>query len=78
MFNLSHFCDRRVDAAIDRAQAGGAGARAAWERIERQIARSAPAVPFTNRRLVAVTSRRTGDGQFHPILGVLLDHVGAR
>ena len=30
-FNLSHFCDRRVDAAINRAQAAG-GTGAAWQR----------------------------------------------
>jgi peptide/nickel transport system substrate-binding protein len=77
-FNLSRFCDRRMEAAIDRAQAGGADARAEWERIESRIAHSAPVVPLTTRRSVAATSRRAGNVQFHPILGVLLDQVWVR
>jgi peptide/nickel transport system substrate-binding protein len=76
-FNLSHFCDRGVDAAIDRAEAAG-GVGPAWERVERRIAAHAPIVPLVNRRLVAVTSARAGNVQFHPLAGVLLDQMWVR
>ena len=77
-FNLSRFCDRGIDAAIDRAEATGPGAGDAWPRIERRIAAAAPVVPLTTRRSVGVTSRRTGGVQFHPIYGVLLDQMWVR
>jgi YVTN family beta-propeller protein len=76
--NLSRFCDRGIDAAIDRAQAAGPEAGAAWQRVERRIARRAPVVPLTSRRWVEVTSPRTGNFQIHPIYGVLLDQVWVR
>jgi YVTN family beta-propeller protein len=78
--NLSRFCDRSIDAAIDRARAAGAGAdaAAAWQRIERRIAKRAPVVPLTTRRSVVITSKRVGNVQFHPFVGVLLDQVWVR
>jgi ABC-type oligopeptide transport system substrate-binding subunit len=74
--NLSRFCDHRIDAAID--QAAAAGPDADWTRIERAIARRAPLVPLSSRRTVVVTSRRTGDIQFDPVFGVLLDKAWVR
>jgi peptide/nickel transport system substrate-binding protein len=76
--NLSRFCDRRIDAAIDRAEAAGPAASAAWRRIERRIAKSAPVVSLVNPRWVAVTSPRTGNVQFHPLIGILLDKIWVR
>jgi peptide/nickel transport system substrate-binding protein len=76
--NLSHFCDRGIDAAIDRAQAAGPAAGAAWQRIERRIAESSPVVPLLNPRWVVVTSSRAGNVQFHPLIGTLLDQVWVR
>ena len=76
--NLSHFCDRRIDAAIDRAQAAGPAAGAAWQRIERRIAESSPIVSLVNPRWVVVTSSRAGNVQFHPLIGTLLDQVWVR
>ena len=70
-------CDRRVDAAINRAQAAG-GTGAAWQRVERRIAAHAPLVPLISRRQVAVTSARAGNVQFHPLTGVLLDQIWVR
>ena len=74
-FNLSGFCDPQIDAAIGRAEAGGAEGSSAWQRIEGQIADSAPVVPLTTRRYVVVTSSRAGNMQFHPFDGVLLDQI---
>ncbi len=73
--NASRFCDRSIDAAIGRAQAAGPGARAAWQRIERRIADSAPVAPLATRRWVAVTSARAENLRFNPIYGVLLEQI---
>jgi ABC-type oligopeptide transport system substrate-binding subunit len=77
-WNLSRFCDRGLDAAIDRAQAAGRSDGAAWQRIERRIAARAPVVPRISRRQLVLTSARTGNVQFHPTDGVLLDQVWVR
>lgn len=74
-FNLSAFCDPAIDAAIDRAEAAGPEGSSSWQRIERQIAESAPVVPLTTRRYVLVTSARAGNVQFNPFYGVLLDQI---
>jgi peptide/nickel transport system substrate-binding protein len=74
-FDQSGFCDPQIDAAIDRAEAAGAEGGPAWRRVERQIAERAPLVPLTSRRYVVATSSRTGNLQFHPLYGVLLDQV---
>ena len=74
-FNLSGFCDPAIDAAIDRAETAGSEGSSDWQRIERQIAESAPVVPLTTRRYVLVTSSRAGNVQFHPFYGVLLDQI---
>ncbi len=74
-FNLSRFCDPTIDRAIDRAEAAGADAGEAWQRIEQRIAAEAPVVPLTTRRWVVVASSRLGNLQFHPFYGPLLDQV---
>jgi len=73
--NASRFCDPSIDSAIGRAQASGPGAGAAWQRIERRIADSAPLVPLATRRWVAVTSARADNLRFHSNYGVLLEQV---
>jgi peptide/nickel transport system substrate-binding protein len=74
-FNLSSFCDPKIDTAIAQAEAAGAEGSSAWQRIERQVAQRAPVVPLTTRRYVVVTSSRAGDVQFNPINGVLFDQI---
>ena len=74
-FNLSSFCDPKIDTAIARAEAAGAEGSSAWQRIERQIAQRAPVVPLTTRRYVVVISNRAGNVQFHLLNGVLLDQI---
>jgi len=75
--NLSDFCDRGIDRAIARAQAGPA-ASAAWQRVERRIAHAAPIVPLVNQRELAISSPRAGNLQFHPLEGLMLDRVWVR
>jgi peptide/nickel transport system substrate-binding protein len=75
--NASNFCDRGIDKAITRAQAGPA-AGAAWQRVERRIARAAPIVPLVNERELAIASPRAGNLQFHPLGGLMLDRVWVR
>jgi peptide/nickel transport system substrate-binding protein len=72
------FCDRQIDATVMHAQAVGPAANGDWPRIERQIAHAAPLVPLFNDRRIAVTSRRAGNLQFNPIMGLLLDQVWVR
>jgi ABC-type transport system substrate-binding protein len=77
--NLSRFCDPRLDAAVERAaRTPGAAPIAAWRRIEQRIADASPIVPILNLRSAVLVSKRTGDVQFQPILGVLLDRIWVR
>jgi peptide/nickel transport system substrate-binding protein len=77
-FNFSRFCDPRLDAAIDRAEAADASAGDAWQRIERRIAAQAPMVPLVDRRKVTVTSPRLGNLQVHLQTGPMLEQVWVR
>jgi peptide/nickel transport system substrate-binding protein len=75
--NFSNFCDRGVDDAIARREAGPA-AGAAWQRVERRIAQAAPIVPLVNERELAIASARAGNLQFNPLEGLMLDRVSVR
>jgi peptide/nickel transport system substrate-binding protein len=76
--NLSGFCDPRLDAAIDRAAAAGPADGAAWEQIERRIARAAPLVPLYNGRVLVATSARTGNVELNPFRYFMLDRIWVR
>jgi peptide/nickel transport system substrate-binding protein len=76
--NASQFCDPSIDRAIERAEAAGDSAGAAWQQVERRIAARAPLIPVVARRQVLVTSPRAGNVQFHPLTGVLLEQVWVR
>jgi peptide/nickel transport system substrate-binding protein len=76
--NFSRFCDPHLDAALDRARATGAVDGDTWLGIERRIAAQAPIVPLVAHRQIAVTSRRAGNVQFHPLSGVILEQVWVR
>jgi ABC-type transport system substrate-binding protein len=71
------FCDRRLDAAIDRAQAAGPG-DAARQRIERRIAEDAPIVPLRNFRWTRVTSPRASNLVCSPFRGKMFDQMWVR
>jgi peptide/nickel transport system substrate-binding protein len=75
----SEFCDRTIDAQMDRAIAvqtqDPPAANLLWQRIEREILAQAPAVPTTNPRNVAFVSKRVGNYQYNPQWGALVDEL---
>ena len=82
-YNVSFLCDRRVDAQIARALRVGAtdpdAAVALWGRIERDIVDLAPWVPlFTPSGGATVVSKRLGNYQDNPELGILFDQLWVR
>jgi YVTN family beta-propeller protein len=78
----SEFCDHRIDREIADATAEQAqnppAATALWQKAERDILSLAPVVPTGNPRNVDFLSRRTGNYQFHPEWGPLLDQLWVR
>ncbi|HEX6662611.1 MAG TPA: ABC transporter substrate-binding protein, partial [Gaiellaceae bacterium] len=80
--NTAGFCNRRIDAQIRRAlELQGTDQRAAnalWARIDRQITDQAPWVATNNRNFVALLSKRAGNYQFSPQLGMLIDQLWVR
>ena len=77
--NLSHFCEPRLDAAMEQAAAAsGPEAVEGWRRVEAALAARAPVVPLANRKEAAVTSERVGNYQFHPLWGSLYDQMWVR
>jgi peptide/nickel transport system substrate-binding protein len=75
----SAFCDREIDAQMERAAALQAEDPSAtnvlWQRIEREILAQAPMVPTSNRRSVDFVAARVGHYEYHPQWGVLLDRL---
>jgi peptide/nickel transport system substrate-binding protein len=78
----SFFCDRRIDARIARAlEIQGTDPDAAvalWAGIERDIVDQAPWVPLFTPAHATVVSKRVGNYQDSPELGLLLDQLWVR
>jgi YVTN family beta-propeller protein len=70
------FCNRRIDAEIDRASAVQAhdppAATLLWQQVEQDILAQAPVVPTSNPRNVDFVSKRLGNYQYHPRWGFLI------
>jgi peptide/nickel transport system substrate-binding protein len=77
--NAAEFCDPRIDREIARAAAeqvtDPAAARERWARIDAQTVDAAPLVPLANPKAVDVLSKRVGNYQYSPQLGVLIDQL---
>lgn len=77
--NLAQFCDRSIDAGIDRAAAAQvqdpASATALWQEVERSLLAQAPIVPTYNRKNIDFVSKRVRNYQYNPQWGVLLDQL---
>jgi peptide/nickel transport system substrate-binding protein len=77
--NPSGFCDRLLDARMDRAIAAQvqdpAAATTLWQEVERALLAQAPVVPAYNRSNVDFVSKRVGNYQYNPQWGVLLDQL---
>jgi peptide/nickel transport system substrate-binding protein len=77
--NVSHVCDARLNAAIDRARAAGIGdAPTAWAAVDRRIVDLAAAVPYVNTRSTVFVSKRVGNVAYHPMYWTLLDQMWVR
>jgi YVTN family beta-propeller protein len=77
--NLAGFCDRSIDARMQRAAStqvhDPAEAIRLWQGIEDAILAKAPIIPAFNRTYVALVSARVGNYQYSPQWGVLLSQL---
>ncbi|MEO8423954.1 MAG: hypothetical protein ABI595_08575 [Actinomycetota bacterium] len=82
VLNLSRFCDRSIDDAIDRAlslqETDQYAANRAWEALDHRLVDLAPLIPFATPGAPIVVSERVGNYQQNPLLGVLLDQLWVR
>jgi peptide/nickel transport system substrate-binding protein len=80
--NSAEFCDREVDALIDRALAAQTTspdrAGPLWAQVDQAITDKAPWVPLINTIGVDFVSARVGGYQHHPQWGVLLGQLWVR
>ena len=81
--NPSEFCDPSIDRQMQKAkaeeQSDPAGARALWQRVDREITDAALWVPLVATRDVNVLSKRVGNYQFSPDgMGLLIDQLWVR
>jgi peptide/nickel transport system substrate-binding protein len=80
--NLSEFCDPPFDATVRTALATEAAdlpaAAQLWARADRQFTDQAPIVALATPSQTDLLSRRAGNYQYNPQLGVLLDQLWVR
>lgn len=81
-FNQAQFCDRTLDARMQRAHGLEAtepgAANAIWAGLDRELVRRAPIVPILSGETVQVTSERVGNYQYHLRYGPLLAQAWVR
>ena len=77
--NLAGFCDRSIDAQMQRAASTAvhdpAEALRLWQRVEDAILAQAPIIPAFNRLYVTLVSARVGNYQYNPQWGPLLSQL---
>jgi peptide/nickel transport system substrate-binding protein len=80
--NPSEFCDPGIDRQIARAgteqTTNPDAARGLWESVDRQTVKQGPWVPLLNPKVVDVFSKRVGNYQYSPQLGMLIDQLWVR
>ncbi len=80
--NPSAFCDRGIDRQMRMAQAeqlsDPTGSRARWQRVDREITDAAPWVPLMVTKDVNFLSKRVGNYQYSPQMGMLIDQLWVR
>lgn len=68
--NFSEFCDRKIEAKMNRARALDASnprkANPLWAQIDRDVTDASPFVVLNNPKLVTFVSKRVGNFQFNP------------
>ena len=76
---FAHYCDRSVDAQIDRAlteqRSNPIATSALWGRLDRRITAAAPAVGLMNRKSAVLVSERVENVLQHPLWGVIEDQL---
>jgi len=81
-FNAAQFCDQGIDRQVEQALTDQAtnpdAARGLWESVDRQTVDQAPWVPLVNPKAVDVLSKRVGNYQYSPPLGMLIDQLWVR
>ena len=77
--NVTGLCDRKLDAAMQRASrlqaTDPAGANRAWTEIEHRLVEAAIWTPVTNPVSASSFSARTENIQTNPQLGILLSRI---
>jgi peptide/nickel transport system substrate-binding protein len=80
--NGPEFCDPGIDRQMRRAQAeqlsDPTGSRALWQRVDREITDAAPWVPLMVTKDVNFLSKRVGNYQYSPQMGMLIDQLWVR
>jgi YVTN family beta-propeller protein len=77
--DFASWCDRRIDAQMNRALAqqssDSTAANALWQSVDRRLTDAAPAVPLFNRQHVTLVSDRVDNVQHHPLSGLMFDQL---
>ncbi len=77
--NYAEYCNPKLDRKIEHASKVGATdpmrANRLWAEIDRQVVDEAPWVPFTTPSGTILVSKRVGNVQINPTLGVLLGQM---
>ena len=80
--NVTQFCDPAVDRRMRSAQAQWSsdpiGSRALWQRIDREVTDASPWVTLLASKDVNFLSKRVGNYQWSPSMGMLIDQLWVR
>jgi peptide/nickel transport system substrate-binding protein len=80
--NVTEFCDPGIDRQMRRAQAkelsDPTGARALWQRIDREVTNASPWVTLIASQDVNFLSKRVGNYEWSPSMGMLIDQLWVR
>ena len=80
--NVTQFCDPAIDRRMRRAQAQWStdpiGSRALWQRIDREVTDASPWVTLIATKDVNFLSKRVGNYQWSPSMGMLIDQLWVR
>jgi peptide/nickel transport system substrate-binding protein len=77
--NTAQYCSRQLEGRIERAlrlqATDPAAAGPAWAAVDRHIVDQAPAIPLLVPEGIDLVSRRVGNYQHNPTLGVVLSQL---
>jgi peptide/nickel transport system substrate-binding protein len=78
--NVTQFCDPAIDRRMRTAQqlTDPTASRALWQRIDREVTDASPWVTFLVSKDVNFLSKRVGNYQWSPSMGMLIDQLWVR